>query len=221
MIDTMLDFVIDSYRRIGRIPYQAHVQSVAEILRDALDASGELARDPRHAIDLQVAAVGHDLYEDTKVPADEIRSRFGARVDHLIEGMTNRSGAPGRAAYIAQLRHTDEGVRLIKIADLIDNALSCAYGIQDLGAPWVRDTFLPMTTELSEIVASIEYKQFPKTATLLLSWLQFAMQRLRANLQIMQSREGGGLPGAKQRGIFLDAVAKLIPTDPARTGDGG
>src|SRR5262245_60206066 len=162
-------------RNAGRVPYAAHVLSVGEILRDALTASGELDADPDLARDLYLAAIGHDLYEDTEATPEAVRARFGARVDAFIEGMTNRTGDHDRDAYVARMRGADEGVRLIKIADLIDNATSCAYGIHDLGDSWMRSFFVPIAMEMARVVASVEYDRFPRTAARLLGWLDFAL----------------------------------------------
>lgn len=171
-------------RNGGRVPYAAHVLSVAEILRDALEVTGELIADPDLALDMYLAALGHDLYEDTSVEPADIRRQFGPRVDEFIEGMTNRAGDNSRADYVTRMKTAKEAVRLIKVADLVDNVTSCAYGIHDLGHQWVRDTFLPIASEMSSTVSSVEYAGLPRTATILLEWLQFALLRLRANLVI-------------------------------------
>jgi len=171
-------------RNGGRVPYAAHVLSVGEILSDALAASGDLADDPALAGDLYLAALGHDLYEDTAVGPEDVRRQFGTRVDGLIEGMTNRDGDHDRAAYLARMRAAEPAVRLIKLADLIDNAVSCAYGIHDLGEAWVRGTFLPIAEEMSLVVTTSAYPGVERTAAVLLGWLDFALRRLRANLGI-------------------------------------
>ena len=126
-------------RNGGRVPYWVHVQSVAEILHYALARAGDLASDPALERDLFLAAQGHDLYEDTEASPEQIQSLFGARVDQFIRLMSNPHGDHDRAAYLRQVRLAPEEVRLIKLADLTDNTLSCAYGIHDLGVTWVRE----------------------------------------------------------------------------------
>src|SRR6266496_3952200 len=78
-------------RNAGRVPYVAHVMSVAEVLVDALSESGD-AIDAGMKLDLYLAALGHDLYEDTSVAREDVRARFGERVDTMIDAMTNRVG---------------------------------------------------------------------------------------------------------------------------------
>jgi hypothetical protein len=186
--DAMESLAIEAHREQtrngGRLPYAVHVLSVGRIIDDAFAATGELAADPAQLCDVVLGAIGHDLYEDTKVTPTAIRARFGARVDALIEGMTNRAGDHDHTGYVARMAGQIEGVRLIKIADLVDNVTSCAYGIHDLGASWIRATFLPIVTGMVRTVRSVGYPQFPRTAALLLQWLDFALARLHANLAI-------------------------------------
>lgn len=169
-------------RNGGRVPYAVHVLSVGAILDDALRLSGELADDPDLALDIHLAGVGHDFYEDTDVGPDEIRSRFGDGVDSLIAGMTNRKGDSDRDDYVATMSEAPEPVRLIKLADLIDNVTSCAYGIHDLGERWVRETFRPIAIEMMGVVGRARYDQLAKTAAILRGWLEAAFLRLEANL---------------------------------------
>jgi hypothetical protein len=73
-------------------------------------------------------------------------------------------------------------VRLVKLGDLIDNTLSYAYGLHDLGADWARSFFLPIAEEMRQVVARSRFARLEKTASLLLRELDFALARLRANL---------------------------------------
>ena len=183
----MRTLVVDAHaaqrRNGGRVPYSVHVLSVGTILEDTLELGGECTDDAlRH--DLYLAAIAHDLYEDTPVARDQIRARFGARVDQLIESMTNRAGDADRGAYLARLREASEEVRLIKLADLVDNVTSCAYGIHDLTHAWVATTFVPMAIDMLEAVGRPVGRRFAKTEAILLGWLDFAMRRLRAMLDV-------------------------------------
>ena len=89
-------------RNAGRLPYVVHVLSVGEILREALELTRE-CRDPELARDMYLAALGHDLYEDTSVPVEHVRQHFGTRVDGMIGGMTSRVGDYNRTAYEARM----------------------------------------------------------------------------------------------------------------------
>ncbi|HEY1813833.1 MAG TPA: HD domain-containing protein [Kofleriaceae bacterium] len=170
-------------RNAGRVPYSFHVLSVAAIVKELLDGGGECS-DPDLAHDIVLAAMGHDLYEDTDVTRADIKEKFGARVDALIYGMTNPNGDDDRAAYEREMGHALEEVRLIKLADLIDNVLSCAYGIHDLGRRWINNTFLPIAEGMAKTVRATNYSRYPQTSARAIELLDFALARLRSNLAI-------------------------------------
>ena len=171
----------------GELPVAAHALSVAEILDDALAMTGELRAQPELHCDLYLAALGHDLYQETTISATDVRDRFGVRVDQLIGGLTIRAGEHEYHQYVARIGGADEEVRLIKLADLIENVVSCACRIDALGDRWVRKTFLLIAEHMFEVVSDAEYARYPRTSALLASWLDFAMRRLRANLAIARA----------------------------------
>lgn len=176
-------------RNAGRVSCVAHVMSVAEVLADALSRSGDPVDDATK-LDLYLAALGHDLYEDTSVTREEIKTRFGPRVDALMEAMTDRVGDHDRSDYEARIQASAEEERILKLADLVDNVTSCAYGIHDLGTEWIQNTFLPIATGMKETVERATFVRYSRTATILLSWMDFAMKRLKANLEIFKALGG-------------------------------
>ena len=67
-------------------PYVVHPVQVASVLADmGLDR------------DTLVAAMLHDVLEDTEVPAAEVASRFGAEVITLVDGVTKLGKLPFRS----------------------------------------------------------------------------------------------------------------------------
>jgi hypothetical protein len=193
--DEMRSLVVRAHahqqRNAGRVPYSFHVLSVAAIVKELLDESGECG-DPGLAQDMVLAAMGHDLYEDTDVTRAEIKEKFGARVDALIYGMTNRNGDDDRVAYEREMGHAFEEVRLIKLADLIDNVLSCAYGIHDLGRRWINNTFLPIAEGMAKTVRAASYPRYQRTSARAVALLDFALARLRSNLAIFAALPAHG-----------------------------
>jgi (p)ppGpp synthase/HD superfamily hydrolase len=182
----MRTLVVDAHaaqRRNGnRVPYAVHALSVGTIVEDALELGGECSDEAlRH--DLYLAAIGQDLYEDTPVARDKIRTRFGERVDRLIDGATHYPGQD-RAAFLAKLREAPEEVRLVKLAALVDNATSCAYGIHDVTRASVATTLAPSMLEMYETLGRSTCHRFAKTERVLLGWADFAMRRLRAMLDV-------------------------------------
>jgi hypothetical protein len=167
-------------RNAGRLPYWVHTDAVADICHRAAERTGELDTDV--ADDLVIAAHGHDLYEDTSVAPESIRTEFGPRVDDWIAAMTNRIGDHDRADYMRQLVAADDEVRLIKCADLIDNTLSVAYGIHDLGLYWTRKFFEPIARETREMLLTTPFTRLPRTGEYLVGLVDAAWERLTDSL---------------------------------------
>jgi (p)ppGpp synthase/HD superfamily hydrolase len=173
-------------RNGGRVPYWMHTQSVAEIIEYAFEKTGELAPDPVLALDLYLAAQGHDLYEDTSVPPESIRATFGERVNGLIVAMTNETGDHDRAAYVQRMALATEEVRLIKLADLADNLASSAYGVHDLGVQWIVDFLMPIADEMRRALHVSSFHRYRLTAALLLNLVEYNWVRLEQNCRKFQ-----------------------------------
>jgi GTP pyrophosphokinase len=111
-------------RRSGQ-PYFVHALTVASILADL-----------RLDVDTLIAAMVHDVVEDTDYELDDIRQRFGKDVAHMVDGVTKISGiravtAEARKAEtyrklvlaIAQ----DPRTVLIKLADRLHNMRTISF----------------------------------------------------------------------------------------------
>ena len=106
-------------KRISGEPYITHPVAVADILADLrLDA------------DTLVAAILHDVIEDTPTPKDQLAARFGADVAEIVDGVTkldqikfkSREEAQAesfRKMLLAMVR--DLRVILVKLADRTHN----------------------------------------------------------------------------------------------------
>lgn len=201
-------------RDAGAVPYLAHALGAGRIIEAALNDTGELIGDEPLQEDIYLAAVGHDLYADTSIAPDEIRDDFGPRVDAFIEGMTNRPEDPNRAKHLAETPEMVEALRLIKLADLIDNVASCGHRIDELGAKWNRRTFLPVAGQMILNVAVTRFEDVPDTAALMVEWLRFAYKRMEANLDIfdeLAAQEPGNpaRAAAKKAGALDPEIATV------------
>lgn len=172
-------------RNNGRIPYWMHLLSVAQIVDWALEVSGELPDDAARD-DLYLAALGHDLYEDTAVEPIDIRLQFGERVDAWIQGMTNYDGDEDRAAYLSRMATAPEEVRVLKLADLMENTASMSYAIVDMGVEWTEKTFLPIVTEMRDVLVRTHFESLRRTAALLRGLLDYNYERLRRNVEMFR-----------------------------------
>jgi guanosine-3',5'-bis(diphosphate) 3'-pyrophosphohydrolase len=99
-------------------PYERHLLEAVEVLAEG---AGILERD------LLVAALLHDVVEDTACPLDQVRDRFGPRVAELVDWVTKTdppSGSDREAARVGYLRRLAAAPReavLVKLADRLSN----------------------------------------------------------------------------------------------------
>ena len=68
--------------------------------------------------EMLLAALGHDLYEDSAIPSADVAAEYGSEVDWLIAAVTERAGV---VEFVERVASGPEEVRLIKLADGIDN----------------------------------------------------------------------------------------------------
>jgi guanosine-3',5'-bis(diphosphate) 3'-pyrophosphohydrolase len=109
-----------SQKRRDGSPYVAHPIRVAESLRSI----GGVA-DP----EVVMAALMHDLIEDTDCEYDDLRKRFGTRIADLVAVLSGDMRLPKperRAEVIERARHGSKEVKAIRLADRLDNLLDMA-----------------------------------------------------------------------------------------------
>ena len=80
-------------------PYWTHCYGVATIATRYLE---RYLPDGDHT-NVVLAALGHDLYEDTDATREEVREQYGEQVDDLIFGLTNEHSDADRAAYMEKM----------------------------------------------------------------------------------------------------------------------
>lgn len=101
-------------------PYMNHLTEVAELVAEATDAAD---------VELIVAAVLHDVLEDTDTTQHELQARFGARVASLVGEVTDDKSLPPAERKRLQIEaapHASDGAKLIKLADKTANLRALA-----------------------------------------------------------------------------------------------
>lgn len=99
----------------GVTPYFAHVVRVNWILRDLFCISDTPTI---------VAAILHDVVEDTDTDIDEIEGLFGETIAQYVDLLTKNQALPKRERereYDDKLQKAPETVKIAKLADLYDN----------------------------------------------------------------------------------------------------
>ena len=69
--------------------------------------------------DLLIAALLHDLVENTRVPLSEVEARFGAQVATLIDAVTNREDESARDSAF-RARDVGRDALLLRLCDRLD-----------------------------------------------------------------------------------------------------
>jgi (p)ppGpp synthase/HD superfamily hydrolase len=133
--DAALTFAAQAHRTQLRkgsdIPYIVHVVHVSLIIT-------------RHGFDenMAIAALLHDVVEDTAVPLAEVEALFGVRVAQLVAAVTEPYIPGDRAASweerktqkLNELRASNADVAVLKAADVIHNARSITNDLRRDGA---------------------------------------------------------------------------------------
>ncbi|TAH53481.1 MAG: HD domain-containing protein [Chloroflexota bacterium] len=102
------------FRKASPLPYILHPLSVARILIEC-DASEEIV----------IAALLHDVVEDTNVTLEQVRGAFGDNVARLVQGMSepNRKDTweNRKRGTLEFLETAPQDILLIELADKLDN----------------------------------------------------------------------------------------------------
>ena len=127
---------------------------------------------------MALAALGHDLYEDSRIDPAGVAADYGADVDRLIEAVTERAGV---AEFVGRVASGPEEARLVKLCDLIDNYTGLVDNglVQSDRAKWaqiVRTHMEPMFDRL----AGAPFTQHPKAGGWLSGQLDAARKRFWA-----------------------------------------
>jgi (p)ppGpp synthase/HD superfamily hydrolase len=120
-LDRAVGFAVERHgeqRRPAGEPYVEHLLETVDILVDGAGVTDE---------SVLVAAVLHDVVEDTGTSLDEVREEFGADVAGLVAWVTKPDPEPGESADAARLRYlrslggAPERATWLKLADRISN----------------------------------------------------------------------------------------------------
>jgi len=117
------------------IPYISHLMAVAEILSRA-----------GFADEVVIAGLLHDIIEDTRYTAEDVKEKFGDKVLELVLGVTENkslSWAERKEKYLVNLQAASVEVKAISAADLLANRLSNLLGLRRGINPWLSFSQTP------------------------------------------------------------------------------
>lgn len=114
-----LNFALKNYgnlkRKSGNIHYFIHPLRITLILRAA--GFSEFENE-----DLMIAALFHDLVEDTDISLRKIEDEFGKNVASIVSEVTIPFKAD-KGKYLKELKNSSIEAKIIKLADRIDNLI--------------------------------------------------------------------------------------------------
>jgi len=181
-MEALVERLQGSQKRESGDSNSLHVMRVRTLLMNALAAAKENADDAQV---IELAALGHDLLEDTGVTGDELEGSFGKKCLQLIKELTNKGGDNHTEAYVRQMSTASEEARLIKYADLCDNLFHASYGARLLGVPWMHNYFLPIVDPMREALDLTGFQKFPKTAGILRTTARLARAHLNQSASVL------------------------------------
>ena len=123
-------------RKCTRIPYLSHLLAVASLAIE--DAASDPQLDDRFE-DIAMAAVLHDVVEDTPVSVSEVADRFGPEVARIVQACSDAESTPKppwrerKEAYIEHLEEADQAVLCVALADKRHNARCIVNDAAELG----------------------------------------------------------------------------------------
>lgn len=156
---TLIRFWHDGHPRADQVK---HCANVMRLLEQALDME-PISPATRRA--MLLAALGHDLYEDSDIEPSQVSTEYGSDVERLIEAMTERCGMD---EYIERMASGPEEARLIKLADLIDNYSNLVDGglLQSDPRHWIEIVRRQMEP-MFDRTTPLPFRQFPIAGGLL------------------------------------------------------
>jgi guanosine-3',5'-bis(diphosphate) 3'-pyrophosphohydrolase len=120
-------------------PYLNHLIDVAAILTRVAGVTDA---------DILIAALLHDVVEDTPVTAAEVESRFGPRVRALVDALTDDKSLPKlerKRLQIEHMRSAEHDAKLIKVADHCSN-------VATLPSSWTKERRVEYLDWSNEVV---------------------------------------------------------------------
>lgn len=120
-----------------------------------INVANNLAKAGIDDIETLLAALLHDVIEDTPYTEDDIAREFGESVAKLVVGLTDLSNVPKserRKEQIERAKSYDYRLANIRVSDKIDNL----HSIVDLEAPWPKDKINEYVAFSKDIVEAID-----------------------------------------------------------------
>ena len=108
-------FLNKNIRKTSGIPYIVHPVRIASILR-------AVGFNEYKDEEIMIAALFHDLLEDTKLESDDLEQIYGAKITSIVNELTKPEDGD-KEKWLKTFETASNEAKIIKIADRIDNLL--------------------------------------------------------------------------------------------------
>jgi (p)ppGpp synthase/HD superfamily hydrolase len=177
------DFAFIKRAFVGAANYAysvGHAWHTAQYLKKIAKKHGEVSAP--EIKNIFFAALGHDLLEDTKVTAAEIKKRWGEKVLHYIKALTNEKGDRNFGPYIKRLKKSSEEILLIKFADIYSNAYNSVKNFKTLNKKWIRVFWLPLLKRYEREFFRRKFYKYTRTADVMIAEIKLKMAELKRKI---------------------------------------
>lgn len=123
-------------RKATGIPYVTHLMAVAALAVE--DAATDPALAPM-VEDIAIAALLHDVVEDTQASLEQVAARFGDRVAAIVDGCSDTDQSPKppwrerKVAYLAHLEVASDQTLCVSLADKRHNVSALVTDLRSFG----------------------------------------------------------------------------------------
>ena len=146
-------------RKYSNQPYIVHPMHVCTILQRIANNFPEAVV----TVEMQVAAILHDVVEDTGITIELVEQEFGSEVARIVSGLTDISKPEDGNRKVRKsldLAHTAEqasDVKTVKLADMISNAPSIIKNDPGFAVRWMAEkaALLEVLTDGNSVLHSI------------------------------------------------------------------
>lgn len=128
--------------------------------------------------DLTLAALGHDLLEDTMIGEEEINKKWGEESLFYIKMLTNFQGDKNFNAYIEKLKKAPEKVLLIKLADIHSNIANSIERFNKFDPWWFKNFWLPLLKRYKKELFNRIFVTYPKTGQNMIGEINIKIKEL-------------------------------------------
>ncbi len=157
-------------RKYTKEPYMVHPEETAQLLWEATDGQADLEE--------YIAALCHDVVEDTSISIEEIGREFGGKVMELVRELTTNDinkKLEGKKVYLTRkMNAMSESAFTIKLCDRLSNVV----GLEDKRHP--KKFVIWYVTETQYILEHLD-REMNETQTHLTKRIEKMLMFLRLN----------------------------------------